>query len=132
RLSVQEGPDVDAIRPAAAQSAGQGRFTLIGRALGPPAVREPQLKIDGGAPERLDVSIPVPSTAFLARDPSNPGRMFIPAAAATAWHGFQYTLARVDPAGTAPVLSNPMFIAAALAPVVLEHQPNTHHAPAQL
>ena len=50
--------------------------------------------------------------------------MFVPSAAAVSRQGFEYAHVRISPTGAAPVVSNPLFVARAAGPVVLEHEPN--------
>jgi len=132
RLTVHEGPHLDAILPAAVQPGAPAMFTLIGRGLGAAATLDPQLMAEGRALERLNISMPVPAEALAAPDPSSPGRMFIPSATGGTRQGFEYTHVRIQPAGTAPVVSNPLFVATAVGPVILEHEPNNDEAHAQL
>jgi len=132
RLTVHEGPHLDVILPAAVRPGGPATFTLIGRGLGAAATLDPELKAEGRALERLNVSIPVPAAVLSAPDSANPGRMFIPSATGGTRVGFEYTQVRIEPMGTAPVVSNPLFVSTAAAPVILEHEPNDDEAHVQL
>src|SRR5262249_32656704 len=59
RLTVHDGPHLDAIIPQAAQVGATRHLTLLGRGLGAGATNDPSLKADGRVLERLDVTIPV-------------------------------------------------------------------------
>src|SRR5262249_31147129 len=49
------------------------------------------------------------------------------------WHrGFEYSYVRTEPAGTAPVVSNPLLVSVADTQVLLEHEPNDDDAHAQV
>src|SRR5262249_38607746 len=132
RLTVHDGPHLDAILPLAAppQPGAAGSFTLIGRSLGRGAAPDPRLRGEGRLLERLSIAGPPPGEAALVLASSDPARPFVPAAAATR-AGFESSYVRISPAGAAPVVSNRLFIARAAAPVVLEQEPNDDDAHAQ-
>jgi hypothetical protein len=132
RLTVHEGPQLDAILPAAVQIGSPARFSLIGRGLGPLGKIDPRLGAEGSRLERLDVVMPVPAAAFSALDPFHPGRTVIPSSSGAMRQGFEYNHVRIDPAGTAPVVSNTLFVATARDPVLLEQEPNDDEAHAQV
>jgi hypothetical protein len=132
RLTVHQGPHLDAILPAAFQPGERARLTLIGRGLGAMASLDPQLKPEGPVLERMEVVTPIPAAALAAPDPSSPGRMFIPSAIGATRQGFECAHVRVEPAGAAPTVSNPLFVARAVGQVLLEHEPNNDEARAQL
>jgi hypothetical protein len=132
RLTVHDGPHLDAILPAAAQPGTVTAFTLFGRGLGAAAAPDPQSTGNGSALARLNVSIRVPIEALLAPDLSARARLFVPSTAVRQRQGFEYTHVRASPEGAAPVVSNPLFIARAAGPVILEHEPNNDDAHAQV
>jgi hypothetical protein len=113
RLTLSNGPHLDAIVPAVAAPGTTGEFTLIGRGLG--GTPTPGLAIDDRPLERKTVTISVPPAGGL--DPAYPARAFLPSQAASR-RGFEYALTL--PSGT----SNPLFLAEATDPVALEREPN--------
>jgi hypothetical protein len=120
RLTVTDGPHLDAVVPVVARAGEATTFTLIGRNLGgEPA---PDLTVDGRPLERKTVTLTPPASP--EPDPSYPTRGFVPAPAATR-RGFEYALG--SPSGS----SNPLFIAEAVDPVVVEQEPNDDNAGAQ-
>ncbi len=128
RLTVHDGPHVDAILPLAAVPARTAAFTVIGRGLGTGATVDPQWRADGRAFERLKVSLEVPGESRLAIDPLDPARLFVCPAAAALHDGFEWSHVRISPAGAAPTVSNSFFISRAAAPVVVEEEPNNDDA----
>jgi hypothetical protein len=132
RLKVHNGPHLDAILPAAAEPGAPAIFSLIGRGLGPPAVFDPQLVAEGRALERMNISILVPPEALAAPLSSAPGRIPRPSASAATPLGIEYMHVRCQPAGTAPVVSNPLAVAVAIGRVIVEHEPNNDEAHPQL
>jgi len=131
RLTVHDGPHLDAILPLAAEPNRTVAFTVIGRGLGAGASVDQQMRAEGRAFERLKVLVEVPGESRLTVDPSNPARLFVPSAAAAAHDGFEWSHVRISPEGAAPVVSNRLFIARAAGPVVLEQEPNNDEAHAQ-
>ncbi len=120
RLTVTDGPHIDAVVPVVARAGEPTTFTLIGRNLGgEPA---PGLTIDGRPLERKVVTITPPASFDL--DSGYPTRGYVAAAGAPR-RGFEYALA--SPSGS----SNPVFIADGVDPVVVEHEPNDEPATAQ-
>lgn len=110
RLTVTDGPHIDAVVPAVARTGEPAVFTLIGRNLGgEPA---PDLFLDGGPLERKAVTL-TPTVS----GSGYPTRGHVGAAAA-ARRGFEYAM------GSASGTSNTVFIAEAVDPVVVEHEPN--------
>jgi hypothetical protein len=132
RLTIHDGPHLDAILPAAFQPGQPARLTLIGRKLGEQAIVDARLKAEGRSLERLEVLLPAPAAALTPLDQSTSGRMFIPSAIAAARQGFEYFHVRVAPSGAAPMVSNPLFVARAAGPALLEQEPNDDEAHAQL
>ncbi|HKI19605.1 MAG TPA: pre-peptidase, partial [Isosphaeraceae bacterium] len=132
RLTVHDGPHLDAILPLAAQPGALTTFTLIGRGMGASATLDPSLKAEGRVLERLDVSMIVRPDAELTPGSLNPTGMFVPSAGAATRQGFEYTYVRINPTGAAPVVSNRLFVARAAGPVILEHEPNHDGAHAQM
>ncbi|AGA30699.1 PPC domain-containing protein [Singulisphaera acidiphila] len=120
RLSLSDGPHLDAILPTVATPGVPTSFTLIGRNLG--GTPAPDLLIDGRPIERKTVTITPPASGEI--DPLAPSLRFFPSPAAPR-RGFEYVLAL--PSGT----SNPLFIAEATEPVVLEAEPNNDDEHAQ-
>ncbi len=131
RLTVHDGPHLDAILPAAAQTGSPTTFTVIGRGLGIGASADPQLKSDGCALERLQVPIALRDAVLLAADASGPARSFVPPSAATFRQGVDFSHVRPSLSGTLPAVSNSLFVARVSVPVVLEHEPNDDEAHAQ-
>jgi len=120
RLSLSDAPHLDAILPTVAKPGVPTPFTLLGRGLG--GTLEPDLKVDGQPIERLDVTLTPPSGEI---DTLLPSFGFLPSTAGPR-RGFEYRLSL--PTGT----SNPVFIAVATDPVVLEVEPNDQEAQAQV
>lgn len=119
RLTLHDGPHIEAIVPVAAVPGVATTFTLIGRGLGGKAA--PELIIDGRPLERKEVVITLPS-----EEPSglNPGRGTVLSSAAPR-RGFEY---RVQGASGS---SNAVFIARAVDPVSVEKEPNDDSEHAQ-
>jgi hypothetical protein len=132
RLTVHDGPHLDAILPLAAQPGTSTAFTVIGRGMGTSATVDPTLKAEGRAFERLNVLANV--RPVVDQNPSlwNTPGMFVPSAGASTRRGFEYTYVRINPTGAAPVVSNPLFVSQATGPVIVEHEPNQDEAHAQL
>jgi hypothetical protein len=131
RLTVHEGPHLDAILPMAALPGTPVPFTLIGRGLGGLAITDGRDKADGRALERVVTTISLPEIARREPGPWSGARMFVPSAAAVTRHGFEYAHVRVNPTGAAPAVSNPLYIAHPAGPVALEREPNDDQAHAQ-
>lgn len=126
RLSVHDGPYLDAVLPLAAQPDKTETFTLIGRGLGPDATADAELKAEGRALER--VTVPFRAPGEMKPDPLHPSRSFISSTMAVALKGFEPAFTRTNPSGAAPATSNSVLIAEAAAPVVLEQEPNDDDA----
>jgi hypothetical protein len=127
RLTVHDGPLIDAVLPLAIKPGDSSTVTLIGRGLGAGSSVDPKFQVDGQAVEQLAIPFvaPKPGSAAggLFLDPANPSRGFLPASA-VGRRGFESLYARVDPSGTAPVASNSFYVAEAAGPVVLDREPN--------
>ena len=119
RLTVTDGPHIDAIVPALARPGQTATFTLIGRNLG--GTPAPELTVDGRPLERKSVTIAAPHRADL--DPDAPTVGYVTSSASPR-RGFEYALD--TPSGP----SNPVFIALTDDPIVIEREPNddTSHA----
>lgn len=119
-LTVTDGPHLDAVVPVVARPGEPTTFTLYGRNLrGEPA---PGATVEGRPLEVKTVTVTTPGPG--AAGAEYPTRGFVPSTGATR-RGFEYAL--TTPAGT----SNPVFIAEAADPVVIEHEPNDDPAHAQ-
>ncbi len=118
RLSLHDGPRIEAISPLAAEPGKEATFTLIGRNLGgEPIEIEGESADDIEAPlERLEVTIKAPES--FEPDPALPGLGFVPSVSA-ARRGFEYRWE--SPEGRR---SNPVFIAEAQGPILVEQDPN--------
>lgn len=113
RLTLHDGPHLDAIVPAVAAPGTSSKFTLVGRNLG--GTPAPDLIASDGRPlERKEVTIDVPAGA---PNPAYPTRAFVPSPAA-AWLGFDYAL--TTDRGT----SNSVFVGTTADPVSVEREPN--------
>jgi hypothetical protein len=113
RLTITDGPHLDAVVPAVARPGEETTFTLYGRNLGgEPA---PGVLVDGQPLEKTAVTITPPASCEAEADCPTRGFVLSPGANR---RGFEYTL--TTPAGT----SNPVFIALANDPVVVEREPN--------
>lgn len=120
RLTLHDGPHIDAIVPVAAVPGVATTFTLIGRGLGgKPA---PELVIDGRPLERKEVQITLPADEASALNPGR-GQVLSPSAPR---RGFEY---RVRGASGS---SNAIFIARAVDPVSVEKEPNDDNDHAQV
>ncbi|CAN5774860.1 PPC domain-containing protein [soil metagenome] len=114
RLTLHDGPHIDAISPLAVEAGQEATFTLLGRNLGGEPTGE---EFRDGAPlERLEVTITAPER--FEPDPAHPGTGFVPSAA-SARRGFEYRWE--SPEGRR---SNAVFIAEAQATIVIEQEPN--------
>jgi len=120
RLTVTDGPHLDAVVPVVARAGEPTTFTLLGRNLG--GTPAPGLTVDGLPLERKTVTLTPP--ASYDPDPDYPSRGYVPSAGA-ARRGFEFTLP--SPSGS----SNPVFIAEAVDPVVVEREPNGEPEQAQ-
>ncbi|RUL87786.1 PPC domain-containing protein [Tautonia sociabilis] len=121
RLTLHDGPHVDAVVPRAIAPGETATVSLLGRNLG----GEPTgtLLPDGLPLERLEVTITAPPEA--AFDPDRPG-VGHQSSAGGGVAGFWYTFE--NDRGTA----EPVFISQALAPVVVEQERGTGGAPPRL
>ncbi len=131
RLTVHDGPHLDAIVPAAVGPGAPLSMTLIGRGLGAGAVADRAVKSEGRVFERLSLPDALRDAALLAREPFGPARSFVPPSAAGLRRGVDYSQVRVSADGTIPVVSNSLFVGRAVDPVVLEQEPNDDLARAQ-
>lgn len=111
RLTITDGPHVDAISPIAAKAGEPTTFTVYGRNLG----GEPTaLTVDGRPIEKTTVTITPPAER---EDGDGPSRSYVLSTHA-ARRGFEYVFENAG--GEA----NPVFISFATDPVVLEREPN--------
>jgi hypothetical protein len=131
RLTVHDGPQLDVVLPAAVRPGPVPEFTLIGRALGPGAVVAPLLTADGRAFERLSLPQAIRDAALVASDSAVGARSFVTPSALVPRLGVDFGFVRINSSGAMPVVSNRLFIAKAINPVVLEHEPNDDDAHAQ-
>jgi hypothetical protein len=131
RLTVHDGPHLDAVLPAAVGPGSAPEFTLIGRALGSGATLDPKLATDGLTFERLGLPNPIRDAALLAGDGAAPARSFVTPATGVPRLGVDFGFARISSSGAMPVISNAFFVARSINPVVLEHEPNDDEAHAQ-
>jgi hypothetical protein len=122
RLTVHDGPHLDAILPLAARPGTPSAFTLLGRGLGPGAGLDPGSKVDGRTLERLTVTLDLPQGDAPGAFRSRLGNL--PAGAAID-RSLEYALVRADPAGAVPVTSNLMAVGVAAWPIVVEKEPNS-------
>ncbi|WP_169977201.1 PPC domain-containing protein [Tautonia rosea] len=118
RLTVHEGPHVDAVVPSAVDAGATVEVTLLGRNLG----GEPSGTVlpDGQSLERLTVSVTVPPE--LQIDPDRPGvGLDASPGGGTAgfWHVHETDRGAADP----------VFLAEAMGPVVVEEGPSDHDDP---
>lgn len=121
RLTITDGPHLDAIIPALARAGETSSFTLIGRNLG--GTPAPDLVVDGRPLERKVVSITAPVS--FDHDASSAVTQYVSSSSASR-RGFTYVLS--SPSGS----SNPIFIAEALDPIVVEAEPNSDPSHAQI
>jgi hypothetical protein len=113
RLTLTDGPHLDAVVPALARPGTVSSFTLLGRNLGGEAA--PGLSIEGRPLERKTVTIAAP--AGPDADPACPTRGCVLSSAAPR-RGFEFTLP--SPSGR----SNAVFLSLARDPIVIEREPN--------
>jgi Bacterial pre-peptidase C-terminal domain len=132
RLTVHDGPHLDAVLPAAIGPGAAPEFTVIGRGLGAGAVIDPLLTTEGRALERLILPNVVRDAALLASDPGAQARSFVNPSAAVPRLGVDFGYVRVNSSGAMPVVSNSFFVARSMNPVVVEREPNDDEAHAQL
>ncbi len=118
RLTLHDGPHLDAIVPTIAAPGVSTRFTLLGRNLG--GTPAPGLSIDGLPVEQREVVFTMPGT--LEPDPTLPTLGFLPSSAASR-RGLEFSL----PGPSGP--SNPVFIAEAVDPILLDREPNDAEHP---
>ncbi|GAC1470140.1 MAG: PPC domain-containing protein [Isosphaeraceae bacterium] len=113
RLTITDGPYLDAVIPAVAHAGETGVFRLIGRNLGgEPA---PDLTADGRTLEQKTITLTPPGSEDL--DPDHPSRGQIPSPRAPG-RGFEYFL--TSPSGS----SNALFIGLSNDPIIVEKEPN--------
>jgi hypothetical protein len=132
RLTIHDGPHLDAILPAAIGPGSPAGFTLIGRELGAGALADHSLTSDGRMLERLALANPFRDASLLAKGPSGVARSFVPPSAANLPRGLDFNHVRSNPSGAMPVVSNSLCVGMAMGPIVLEHEPNDDEAHAQL
>ncbi len=120
RLTLTDGPRIDAILPGLIRAGETSTHTLIGRNLGGEVAAD--LSVDGLPVERKSITVTALTSEDL--DPAYPTRGFVPSASAPR-RGLDYVLTL--PSGT----SNPFFLAEAVDPIVVEHEPNNEPMQAQ-
>jgi hypothetical protein len=132
RLTIHDGPHLDAILPAAIQASAPVSLTLIGRGLSAGALPDPTLATEGHVFERLTLPNPLRDAALLVADPFGPARSFVPPSATNLRRGVDFNYVRANPTGAMPVVSNSLGVAMAIDPVVMEQEPNDDDSHAQL
>ncbi len=121
RMTVHDGPVLDAIVPTVAALGSNCTFTLVGRNLG--GTPAPDLvAVDARPLERKEVSITLPAGG---PDATHPTLGYVTSPSAVR-EGFEYAL--TTERGT----SNRVFIAEATDPVIIEHEPNDEEPQAQV
>ncbi|MGE3820492.1 MAG: PPC domain-containing protein, partial [Isosphaeraceae bacterium] len=113
RLTLTDGPWIEAAVPHVLKPGETATVTLYGQNLG--GERVPEIAIDGRVLERKQVTIQAPTT--LEADPDDPTTAFVGSTAARR-RGFDYVFE--SPAGR----SNPVFFSLATDPIVVEREPN--------
>ncbi len=131
RLAVHDGPQLDAVLPAAVGPGAAPEFTVIGRTLGSGANVDPLLATDGRAFERLILPQAIRDAALLGSDLAASARSFVTPSALVPRLGVDFGFVRINPSGGMPAVSNRVFVGRAMNPVVLEHEPNDDDAHAQ-
>jgi hypothetical protein len=121
RLTVTDGPHIDAIVPVLARPEKSSKYTLFGRNLGGDPVTE--LSVDGRPLERKTVTIESPAACDL--DPAYPSRLFVASQGAER-RGFEYVLR------SSTGSSNPIFLALTNDPIVEEREPNDAEHPQEV
>ena len=130
RLTVHDGPHLDAILPLAAQPGDRG--SLHADRPRPRAGRRGRRRGEGRRPPAWN-AWPSRSVAPEARPIETiRSRLWSPPAGVALGRALEYALVRPDAAGAAPVVSNPVFVARAIGPVVLEQEPNHDEAQPQM
>ena len=132
RMTVHDGPHLDAVLPAAIGPGAPPEFTVIGRGLGSGAVVDPLLTTEGRTFERLIVQNVVLDAALLTSDPGTQARSFVTPSAAMPRLGVDFGYVRVSTSGAMPIVSNSFFVARSVNPVVVEREPNDDEAHAQV
>lgn len=118
RLTLHNGPHLDAVVPTIAHAGAPAKFTLLGRNLG--GIPAPGLSIGGLPVEQREVTLTMPRA--LEPDPNLPTLGFLTSAAASR-RGLEFSL----PGPSGP--SNPVFIAEAVDPILLDREPNDAEHP---
>ena len=131
RLTVHNGPQLDALLPAAAGPGARAGVHGDRPGAGPGAVVDPLLTTDGHKFERLSLPQTIRDAALLGGDSAATARSFVAPAAAVPRLGVDFGFVRINASGAMPVVSNRFFVTRALNPVVLEHEPNDDDAHAQ-
>jgi hypothetical protein len=132
RLTIHDGPHLDAILPAAITPGAPVPLTMIGRELGVGAVPGLAVANEGRAFERFLPPSSLRDAALFAQPRSALAGSFIPPSAAGIWRGVDLNHVRTNSSGAMPVVSNSIGVDMATAPVVLEQEPNDDEAHAQL
>jgi hypothetical protein len=131
RLTIHDGPHLDAILPAAIAPGSPVNFVMIGRGLGAGAVADPTLTTEGRVFERLTLPSAVRDAALLLADHFRPARSFVPPPAVNLRGRVDFQHVRANPTGAMPVVSNSFGLDLAHDPVVLEQEPNDDDSHAQ-
>lgn len=113
RLTLTDGPHIDAVVPNTVAPGESRTVTLIGRNLGGTPLAN--VLIDGQPVEEKQVTLLAPTATD--PDPACPSRSFVPSFSASR-RGFEYALE--SPSGR----SNRVFIAESTDPVAVEQEPN--------
>jgi hypothetical protein len=132
RLTVHDGPQLDAVLPAAMGPGPAPEYMVIGRGLGAGMVVDPVLTTEGHSFERLILPSMIRDAALFASDPGAPARSFVAPSTVIPRQGVDFGFVRVNSSGAMPAVSNSLFVAQTMNAVVLEHEPNDDEAHAQV
>ncbi len=131
RLTVHDGPQLDAVLPAAVGPGPAAEFTLIGRGLGAGATADRRLMTEGLGFERLKLPNPIREAALLATDPGARALSFVAPSTVVPRLGVDFGYVRINTNGVMPSVSNSLFVGRSVWPVVVEQEPNDDEAHAQ-
>ncbi len=132
RLTIHDGPHVDAIMPLAAPAGSETGFVLFGRGLGPGAKIEASRKADGHPLESVLRPLIPGVDVDAIPETSAASRMFVPSAAATGHRGVEYAFTKLNAAGASPVMSRRLLIGQSVSTVIIEQEPNNDNGKPQL
>lgn len=124
RLTIHEGPYLDAISPCAASVGGTRRFRWIGRGLGAGATVEPALSAGGPALEVLESAVSLAPDDLVGPADARPPGLLTSSASAFGRRGFEIALAQAGASGRPAWRSRSLFVADTDLPIDLEHEPN--------